>query len=314
MQPKNYEILGVYEPAVKENPARRPPKIYNLEESVVAYKRVLIDTYLFSSDFSKVYVLREKDSRAPTGGAGGNNPFGKVFGSGSPGLNSPPSRAPSSALMQKNRNRLGNVGGAGSLQGLQSSDLEYDGKFIPVADWNPQELTARQPRPLRVAVIGGSFPYRRQLEEFKKQLRLPDIASVLNETLPDKEKESKSFEFLGVEVQRVEVDADGKNLGEWSDLPLAETYQLWLKSTFWPFQAEDPKYNYNLIKFDGLVLPLLREFHANKKVDPTMRTPGMMPPGMPRLPTCAEPTLQPRTPQNRIIRISSPNCRKFRTR
>ncbi|HTU17812.1 MAG TPA: hypothetical protein VMG10_07080 [Gemmataceae bacterium] len=281
LRPTNYEILGVYQPESKESPARRPPNIYNIEEAVVAVAPVLIDTYLFSSDFSKVYVLREKDRGAAAGNAGGLNPFARAFGGGGPRM-APPGMAPGanpSALLKRQQGRFGSVPGSRNLVGLAANDFEYDVKVIDVKDWNQQELTARQPLPLRVAVIGGSFPYRRQLEEFKKQLRLTSIDAVLNEALP--EKEGESFKFLGVEVERVEVDADGKKLGDWNKLPLAETYQLWLKHTFLPFQPENPRYN--LVKIDGLVAPLLREFHANKKVDPTMRVPGMMMvPGMPQ--------------------------------
>lgn len=280
LQPKNYEILGLFEPTVKETPSRRPPRIYNLEEAIVADARVLIDTYLFDRDFTHIWVLRESGRGKKNSGAGGPNPFGQAYGGGNVGASTPSgSMDPRAQRMVQQQQRRFNLPNSNQIQGAQSSDYEYEPTRISVKDWNPQELTARQPQPLRVAVIGGSFPYRRQLEEFKRQLRLPDISAVLNELLPDKETEARSFEFVGVEVQRVEVDAAGNKLGEWADLPLAQTYQEWLKHTFWPFQAEDPKYN--LVKFDGLVLPLLREFHANKKIDPTMRTPGaMMQPGM----------------------------------
>jgi hypothetical protein len=278
--PGNYATLGFFEPAKQESPARRPPKIYNMVEDAVAVKSVLIDTYLFNSDFSTVVVLRESGNNAAAS-AGGNNPFQKMYGNKGKG-NTPPGASPQgmSKEMQRTQNRIFNPNGSNNLQGLGGGETEYTPKPLPVSKWNPQELTARQPRPLRVAVIGGSFPYKAQLEEFKQKLRLSDINAVLNEPLSEKDKESKAFEFLGVEVQRREIDAAG-NKGEWQDLQLAQAYQLWLKHTFWPLQPEDPKIN--LVKFDGLVAPLLRVFHPDKKVDPTMRTPGMMRvPGMPQ--------------------------------
>lgn len=276
LKPDNYEVLSVFEPAIQESPARRPPKIYNLEESVVAVAPVLIDTYGFDRNFEHVTVLRDPDKKNPASAGGGNNPFQSAYAKGPASMARP--GAPmneNNPLMRRQQQRLGGMpGDMNSLQGPGTGDVEYELRKIPIKDWNSQELTARQPRPLRVAVIGGSFPYRKQLEEFKRQLRLPNLTTVLYETLADKENPGPSFNFVGVEVQRVEVDAAGNKLGEWSDLPLAETYQLWLKHTFWPFQPEDPKYS--LVKFDGLVLPLLRVFHADKKVDPTMMTPGMM--------------------------------------
>lgn len=275
----HYEVPSLFEPAIKESPNRRRPKIYNVEEAIVADARVLIDTYMFDADFKHVWVLRDPDRRQKQNGPGGNNPFKMMLamGGGRGGRSPMPAGAPSrmSRMMQQNMSRFGNLNSNSlkeRLQGPASRDIEYEPKLISVEDWNKEELTARQPLPLRVAVIGGSFPYREQLKEFQRKLRLPDINAVLEETFP--EKEDKSFAFLGVRLQRVEVDADGNNVGDWTEIPVAETYRLWLKHTYIPFQPEDPQYEF--VKIDGLMTPLLREFLGNKRVDPTMEMPGML--------------------------------------
>jgi hypothetical protein len=290
---RNYEVLSLFEPTVRESGARRPPTIYNVEEGYVADARVLIDTYLLDRDFKKIWILKDKDEgKKQASVAGGPNPFLRAFGNGGGGMPAMPAMPQGQGSMaaryyQQSQSRLrGALNPAQLFKGPGSSDTEYEPEQIPIGNWNPQQLTARQPIPLRLAVIGGSFPFRRQLDEFRKKLHLPDIRAVLNEEWHD--KSGMAFEFRGVDIQRMEVDADGNKLSEWSTLPIAETYKMWLMRTFRPFQPEDSKYG--LVKWDGLTAPLLREFHADKKVDPTMMTPGMMaPPGIPGQPGAPQP-------------------------
>jgi hypothetical protein len=290
--PKNYEVPSMYQPAVKENPDRRPPRIYTIEEGVVADAHVLIDTYLFSTDFKNIWVLRESGrTQANPGGPGAtNNPFARFGNMGRGGPGGGPGGAP---MMGRGARGMMNIpqGAQQLLRGPASNDAAEDYKptLIRVEDWNPQDLTARQPRPLRVAVIAGSFPYRRQLEAFKSALHMSSNDEVLNEDMHE-EKLGKSFEFRGVEIQKREVGADGKDLTEWDDLKLATDYRNWLKVTYLPFQEEEDP-NYNLVEMEGLTAPLLREFHPDKKVDPTMQMPGGM---MARKGGPApQPTLQP---------------------
>jgi hypothetical protein len=169
-------------------------------------------------------------------------------------------------------------GGAPNISSLvPTSDGEYTATLIPVDNWNTNELTAHQLRPLRMAIIAGSFPYKQQLEEHKHKLRLSSTDAVLSEPVDDigdqKDKKDKvqAFRFLGVDVERQEVDADGKKITEWVKLPLAASYQMWLDQTYVPFQPEDPKLEQ--VRFPGLAMPLLREFHANKASAPGL--PGM---------------------------------------
>jgi hypothetical protein len=271
---ENYATLPWFTPGSKENPARRPPEIYNIEEAVAKFVVVPIDTYLFNRDFSQIYVLREEGKSVKTNGPAGNNPFAAMKGRmpmpGGPG--GPGGGA--AAMYNQTRGRLNMPNAGNSLNGIPGKDNpEYKAVAIPVDKWSDQELTAHQPRPLRMAIVAGSFPYRRELEEFKNQLRLPSLEDVRNEL--DKDGKDNSFRFITVRVERLEVDADGKEIEGWKPLDLASNYELWLRSTFLPFQAEDPKYS--LVSFLGLVAPLLREFQPNKAVNPGM---GMVQPGL----------------------------------
>lgn len=279
LDPDNYEALAWFEPSIKESPARRPPKILNVVEAVAEVSHVLIDTYLFDKDFAKVWILDDKKGGTS---AGGNNPFGSMYNRGAGGMGMGPQMGGN--FFRQNQSRLRNNFNPGALQGVGADDkAEYEPKLVSTENWNPQQqLTAHQPRPLRVAVIAGSFPYREQLEEFKRQLRLADTDAVLAETIDAEEDKPNAFRFLGVKVQRADVDENGKT-GNWSDLPLAETYELWLKHTSYPLQPESSKYD--LVKYPGLVAPLLREFHADRANDLGAAMPF---PGLPGLGNAAQ--------------------------
>jgi hypothetical protein len=81
---------------------------------------------------------------------------------------------------------------------------------VAKAQGRPAEMV----RPLRAAMVAASFPYRLQLEEFRRHLRLKTAAEVLNEVNPsDRDKwwnpPPASLGFLGVELQRRELNARG---------------------------------------------------------------------------------------------------------
>lgn len=279
----NYAPAGLFfEPRIRENPARRPPKIYNVDEAIVAVALVPIDSYLFDRDFQKIWVLVDQAGRrsASGTGTGGFNPFlqmskgaggmgmaggaGMAGGGGMMGM-----RGGMNPMIQQQMRGFSNIQqGARNLAGATDSQ-EYTAIQIPIANWNPQELTAHQVRPLRMAIIAGSFPYKAQLEEHKNKLRLASTDAVRSEEVDTKDgKKAESFRFLGIEVQRKEVDADGNTLVDWALLDLAKWYQMWLKHTWVPFQQEDEKIVQ--VRFNGLAMPLLREFRASQ-----VSTPGV---------------------------------------
>ena len=164
--------------------------------------------------------------------------------------------------------------------GIGGGEVDYEAKFIPVDAWNPSELTARQLMPARIAYIAASFPYKAQLEEFRRKLKKRSIDEVLNETSGEGDDKRKSVAFLGVKVQRMEVDANDQKVTDWKDLDLGDSYRVWLMNSGKPFEPDDAKYT--AVSFKGLIAPLLREFHEKRQSNPAMMRPGMMPPGMPR--------------------------------
>jgi len=64
----------------------------------------------------------------------------------------------------------------------------------------------------RMVVISGEFPFRLQVEEFRRALRFPSVAAMLAD--PD-----VAIEFVGFEVERREVGGDGK-AGAWQPLDI----------------------------------------------------------------------------------------------
>jgi hypothetical protein len=280
LEPDNYATEIWFEPRMRENKARRPPKIYPVEEAVASVVDVPIDTYLFRfGQNPSVLLLQGKNQRI--GGSGSspaaNNPFAQ-FGRQVGAMAGSGGRGGSGAMMRQQQQMLGgvNLGALNRLQGA-ADNTEFETRWIPLDDWNPQQqVTAHLPQPLRMAIIVGSFPYKKQILEYQNRLRLKSTDEVLNETIGEKDKQTAAFDFRGVEVERREVDADGKPLGEWGNPQLKESYQEWLKNTYLPFQEEDPKYD--SVKPNGgkgLVMPLLREFRANKQPD-APGFPGMM--------------------------------------
>ncbi len=71
---------------------------------------------------------------------------------------------------------------------------------------------AAQVRPIRMVVVTGAFPYRKELEEFRRALRFDSVDSLLSDpqAIP---------EFMGIDVQRREVPANGEP-GEWEPLDI----------------------------------------------------------------------------------------------
>jgi hypothetical protein len=283
--PDNYATQMWFEPRMKEDKSRRPPKIYNVEEAIASVVHIPIDTYMFRFGADpKVLVLQDKNQKGGAGpAAGGNNPFagfGRQLGGMAMG---PGGRGGGGAMLQQQQRLLGGGGlnAINRLQGATEAD-NMETRWIPLDDWNPQQqVTAHQLVPLRMAVIVGSFPYKQQIEEHKAKLRVKSNDELLNETIGEKDKQTAAFDFREVIVERREVDADGKDLGEWMDPQLKESYQEWLKHTYLPFQEEDHKYD-SVKPNDGkgLVMPLLREFRANKQPSAPGLPGGMMPGGM----------------------------------
>jgi hypothetical protein len=83
-----------------------------------------------------------------------------------------------------------------------------------------------------MAIIAASFPYRKQLDEFRRALRLATIEDVLAAQVPvGADKTAPAFRFLGVELERRLLGGDGKSVSPWTAVDLAEAYRPWMLRT-----------------------------------------------------------------------------------
>jgi hypothetical protein len=164
LSPDNYPTGTWFEPRMKEDNTRRPPKIYNLEEAVASVAAVPIDTYLFRLNRNppSIMVLEDKARRGAVGaGPGGINPF-RQLGRMPGGLGG---MSPSNPLMGRPQSLLGspNLGALNALIGA-ADNAEYEAKWLPLDDWNEQQMTAHQLKSLRMAIIAGAFPYKKHAQ------------------------------------------------------------------------------------------------------------------------------------------------------
>ena len=222
----------------------------------MAVVRVPIDTYMFDKNFQRIMILREQGGGGgrKAAGAGGNKALAQRYQNmQAPGMAGAGSEAMKRQMGQF-RNRVGD-----RIQGSEER-TEFDPRFVPLTEVDPASShLARQLRPAHMAIIAGSFPYKAQLDEFKFKLHLASIQDVFNDTIEDGKDKLPAFRFLGMLIQREELDDNGKVVSQWADLDLAGSYKLWLLNSGLPFEADDPRYD--SIKFAGLVMPRLREFH-----------------------------------------------------
>jgi hypothetical protein len=175
-----------------------------------------------------------------SGGPGGpGGPGGRGMGPGGYGMGAPPGYQRGTGNMFGSGGEKPGTGPFGS-GGDEKREIKYETKENLASV--PKENYARDLTPRQIAIVAGSFPYRAQVEEFKKALRLADAAAVLNEVVAEKDadgnpQQKQAFRFMGFDVQRKAYGRDGKPIGDWADLDLG------------------PKSDYA-----GLVLAVLKEF------------------------------------------------------
>jgi hypothetical protein len=147
---------------------------------------------------------------------------------------------------------------------------EYDLRML-----NPKELAqrpnvrlARRPFPIRMVLIAGSFPYKKQIEEFRTKLGLPSSAAVLSEAIGDGKEKQPAFRFLGVNVQRRTLDVSGRPKTEYRKLDVEGEYKLWLMNCGQPFQAEEP--GVAKVRVPGLFMHRFRLFGGGRPAYPPL--------------------------------------------
>jgi hypothetical protein len=133
----------------------------------------------------------------------------------------------------------------------------------------------------RMILVAASFPYKQQVEEFRRKLRLPDHGAILSKVVRGKDgKAWPAFQFRGLVIERTTLDRNGKE-GPWERLmgkldpkekparqpfDLGEVYkqlvvQLPPRSRF---EKDDPKLALILAVSHGLVMRIPAQYEPKK--------------------------------------------------
>jgi hypothetical protein len=155
-------------------------------------------------------------------------------------------------------------------KGPQNGRAELKAEWLPIESLGDLKTDhpAETVQPMRMAIVVASFPYRKQIQEFKERLHLKTEQDVLNETLPDAKDPKKmnpSFSFVGPLVQRRLVDVHGKPLGKWTDLDVGDNYKVLLRWNGMRFEPDSPAIE--AVSFDGLVMPRLATMRKGQYPD-----------------------------------------------
>lgn len=271
--PTQYVVANWTSGSGAHSSQRGQPQVFPPVEGAVAVTFAKVKSYIFDGpDFKKVLVY---EGAGGGGMAGGR--FSNLYGGGRGGKGGGP---PGMGGDRGGPGGMGGMGGGpGGLPGMfggggrggmpggifggigdtQKKDLPMAFLDTPKAIESNSRLVD-QLLPLRMAIIGASFPYKEQLDEFQARLRLNSVEEVLQETTSEADETSQSlpgFRFLGVDVERLTLDADGK---------VVATTEIDMKKTLTPlimvngkrFKPEDPKLE--AVSFPGLYVGLFEQF------------------------------------------------------
>jgi hypothetical protein len=281
-------VASLYVPFAPEDPRRREPKIEQPTQFAVEVVKAQIEAHMFTPDGREVMTLsgggkKDQNQLAQTrmmgpgmgmmgmmgmgggnmaGGAGGIQPPGGMrggMGGGAGALGTPARPA---------GNMGGGAGGAGG-KGRTTTNLltnatalqkeggiafgEGGAKekgFVKISELGDRDVRlADKVLPLRMVIVEGSFPYRKQLEDLMTALHLSALSEAAQE-----------LEFDGFEVQRCEVGPDGKQ-GPWGEVGdkgfLTHILEV-ARATGRRYAEDDPALEPLIL--DGLVLALPKQF------------------------------------------------------
>jgi hypothetical protein len=166
------------------------------------------------------------------GGAGGGGPggFGPGGMPGMPGM---------SGIMG---NRGGGMGPGMRLGGPKEGFERLIWKDLDKVDESKDAL-GQLMVPIRMVVVSGTFPYREQMQEFRKALRkrsLNDLLSLLND--PKEKDEEDPWRFKGFEIRRRATTPNGRK-GDWEDHyeKKIELMMKYIAARTDSFEDEDPE-------------------------------------------------------------------------
>lgn len=264
---KGYAVADLFDPIKASQAGRGMPALYQPTESQVALVRMQLPTLEFTKP-ALDYVLTLKN--APTTAPGGAGPGGSMPSSATVGsMFNGPARGgynPQAALTARGSQGLRNHGFLRTKNDPQEKEeKDLDTEWVKVSTLGDKSSGAvkfaEKAYPMRIAEIVASFPYKDQVREFREKLRLPSDEAVLSELSLEEGKDGKkqnAFRFLGVTIQRRQLDAAGKPVGDkdgWATLDLDGTYKPLVIFDGKRFEEEDARLK--PVIFPGLVMKKL---------------------------------------------------------
>lgn len=118
-------------------------------------------------------------------------------------------------------------------------ESKYRLEHVPIEQVDPtKEKLAITMYPARTVVVSASFPFKAQLEAYRRALRLPTLKDLLSE----KEKDSVPV-FLGINVQRrvVKPNTQMKEEEGWEDLDTTKDGMQWANYRWLMQRAVEPE-------------------------------------------------------------------------
>ena len=249
-----------------DNTKRGRPQILGPSEFQVDLVRAPMLVYIFSPDMEKIYVVKEvaknknlspkilesktkkkkpaSDAAAPGPGMGG--PGGGM----GPGMGGP----------RGGGSMGGPMGGPGGSNFNQAANaMDYSLIPIPIKEFDAAKYkAAEQIKPVRMVVVQMSFPFRSEMEEYRKALRCDKLTDLIAkpDDLPT---------FKGFEVQRRIRSLDGSKIlstGEdegWENYDWLDAYKpLNIERIADDYKEDERLVKYHIIPPDDqhLALPL----------------------------------------------------------
>ncbi len=284
VNPDEYRTAMMFDTPRQTDTKRRNPTIMAPDEFLV--KSVLTQLRSYDLTVNKATGKIEKVTVVEGADTG--------MGGGAPGM-----LGPTVASQNDYRKRLGSMGGSslgpttpeGPPGGM--GRFGYPGygpgmaptagtkntiKSIPVDQLDKLGQSyafAEKVWPLPMVIVAGSFPYKAQVEEFQRALRLNSPRAVINEVnqYGRRGKDGRypaSFQFRGLEVERIEVGPDGKpvkRLGKettWTPIDFERTYKPVVVFTGKRFEEEDPSLADLMPISADLMMGLPMQFHQDR--------------------------------------------------
>jgi hypothetical protein len=226
-----YVAGGWFDLPVQSDGQRRQPRVLKPVEGLAASVLARIKIYMLRPDENgnakDIFVLKDV-ANAKGGGNTATNirnmaamgAAGKG-GKGGAGMNLP-------QMGMGAQPGLSPMGGASD-----TAPKEHKGAWMPLTEISDKEKLASKAFPIKLNIITFAFPYRAQLDEFRSKLHLPTYDAVEKEMSRASTvdgKGSPNLRFLGVLVERQEVDLQGNPIntgpdGGWIPLNFDRDYK-----------------------------------------------------------------------------------------